>query len=151
MGGKGGEEKQEKRKNCGFRPHARQLCKLKVSAASQIPLKNGDIYRRLALAMNGPLLCHTHSYYYYYFICTKMENISNLRGLQRQSVHARCLTPCACVCACHRVSPHVREKPSACETEGLQQAKKRSERTELEKEQKNREKLACIEGCNLIY
>lgn len=35
--GKGGEEKQGKRENCGLRPHARQLCKLKVSAASQIP------------------------------------------------------------------------------------------------------------------
>jgi len=25
------------------------------------------------------------------------------------------------------------------------------EKTELEREQKSREKLACIEGCNLIY
>lgn len=54
------EEKEKERENRGFRPHAPQLCKLKVSAASQIPLKKGDIYRRLAVAVNGPLLCHTH-------------------------------------------------------------------------------------------
>lgn len=44
----------------GFRPHVPQLCKLKVSAASPIPPKKGDIYRTLAVAANGPLLCHPH-------------------------------------------------------------------------------------------
>ena len=59
-GGKEREEKEGKLENRGFRPHAPQLCKLKVSAASRIPPKKGDIYRRLAVAVNGPLLCHTH-------------------------------------------------------------------------------------------
>jgi len=58
-----GEEREEKegnRANGGFHPHASQLCKLKVSAASRIPPKKGDIYRRQAVAVNGPSLCHTH-------------------------------------------------------------------------------------------
>lgn len=58
--GKERQEKEGKRKNRDFHPHAPQLCKLKVSAASRIPPKKGDIYRRLAAVVNGPLLCHTH-------------------------------------------------------------------------------------------
>lgn len=61
---------------------------------------------------------------------------------------------CMCVCVCHCVPPHVREKVSAREMEHLQRAQKekREQRIkELEEEQKNRETLAPIEGCNLIY
>lgn len=58
--GEGGKKSERERIKGFFRPHAPQLCKLKVSAASRIPPKKGDIYRRLAVAVNGPLLCHTH-------------------------------------------------------------------------------------------
>lgn len=46
---KGGEEHKGEREKSRFGPHARQLCKLKVSAASHVAWKKGDIYRRLAL------------------------------------------------------------------------------------------------------
>lgn len=82
-----------------------------------------------------------------------MENISNLRGLRRQCVHAQCLTPCVClVCVCVTMCllMFVRKcllgRWSICNG-----PKKRSKSTELEEEQKNRETLARIEGCNLIY
>lgn len=50
-----------------------------------------------------------------------MENVSNLRGLQRQCVHVPCLIPSLCVC----VYPHVREKLSVGETYHLYEMGKR--------------------------
>lgn len=80
-----GENRGEKMEDGGFGPHAAQLCKLNVSAASRVPQKKGDIYRRLAVVVYEPLLCHTHKYYHYYFMRRKkLENLSNLRCLQRQ-------------------------------------------------------------------
>lgn len=78
-----------------------------------------------------------------------MENVSNLRGLQRQCVHVPCLIPSLCVCVC--ILMFVRNCLSVKHSIYMKWAKERSKRTELEKEQKNREKLACIKGCNLIY
>lgn len=51
---KRGEKNKGKREKGRFGPHACQLCKLKVSAASHVPLKKGDIYRRLALQLMEP-------------------------------------------------------------------------------------------------
>lgn len=80
-----------------------------------------------------------------------MENICNLRGLRRQCVcaqPARVSAVCACVTVCLLI--FVRKcllgRWSICDG-----PKKRSESTEFEEGQKNRETLAHIEGCNLIY
>lgn len=78
-----------------------------------------------------------------------MENVSNLRGLQRQCVHALSHSLSVCVCLLHIcvcILVFVRNRHIY-----MKRSKERLEKTELDKEQKNMEKLACIEGCNLIY
>lgn len=103
---KRGEKNKGKREKGSFGPHACQLCKLKVSAASHVPLKKGDIYRRLAWQFMDSCSV-TPSNILITIIITllcKKWKMSATREVFRDIM-------CACaVSRCQLMSPHIHKK-----------------------------------------
>lgn len=75
------------------------------------------------------------------YICKKMENVSNPRGLQRRHV---CM---CCVSLPVSVSSHSRE--SVCRREQIIFMKRKCRQNK--RKSRKTGKLPCIEGCNLIW
>lgn len=126
---KRGEKNKGKKEKGSFGPHARQLCKLKVSAASHVPLKKGDIYRRLALQLMDPCSVTPSNIIIIITLLCKKWKMSATREVFRDIV-------CACgVFHCQLVSSHIHKKVSAGENRSFlwEESKDRTR----EKEQKN--------------